>query len=102
MFPVCAFGVILCDQGFLREVTEGEVTLAISAFSPTHLGEFSLRVCSSRQVEVDQIPQEGAGMFAKVMRGEWCVFFFFLSHTPSCWPSLEAQLIKFTVLIYKH
>ncbi len=53
--------------------TEGDFTLVVSAFSPTHLGEFSLLVCSSRWVEVDPIPQEGAGMFAKTMRGEWCV-----------------------------
>jgi calpain-7 len=45
----------------------------VSAFSPTHFGEFSLLVCSSRCVEVDPIPQEGAGMFSKTMRGDWCV-----------------------------
>jgi hypothetical protein len=60
-----------------------------------------MRVCSSRQVEVEPIPQEGAGMFTKGMRGEWCAFFKKKLHIPSCWPSLEAQLIKFTVLIYK-
>ncbi|KAH9006279.1 hypothetical protein EDB86DRAFT_3070317 [Lactarius hatsudake] len=41
------------------------------AFSPTHRGEFSLLVCSSRRVEVQSILQEGAGMFAKTVRGEW-------------------------------
>ncbi len=56
-----------------RYDTEGDFTLVVSAFSPTHIGEFSLLVCSSRWVEIDPIPQEGAGMFAKTMRGEWCV-----------------------------
>jgi len=69
------------DQVFLKlvltgYVTEGDFTLVVSAFSPTHLGEFSLLVSSSRWVEVDPIPQEGAGMFAKTMRGEWCVLPF--------------------------
>jgi hypothetical protein len=69
---------ILCDQVFrnfvlTRYVTEGDFTIVVSAFSPTHLGEFSLLVSSSRWIEVDPIPQEGAGMFAKTMRGEWCV-----------------------------
>ena len=53
--------------------TEGDFTLAVSAFSPTHRGAFSLLVRSSRRVEVEAIPQEGAGMFAKTVRGEWCV-----------------------------
>src|SRR5712672_1206465 len=65
-----------------RYVTEGDFTLVVSAFSPTHLGEFSLQVCSSRLVEVDPIPQEDAGMFAKTMRGEWCALFRF-----TFWPS---------------
>ena len=53
--------------------TEGDFTLAVSAFSPTHQGAFSLLVRSSCRVEVEPIPQEGAGMFAKPVRGEWCV-----------------------------
>ncbi|KAF8504624.1 hypothetical protein F5888DRAFT_769256 [Russula emetica] len=60
--------------GFARlsaDLPQGDFTLVVSAFSPTHLGEFSLLVSSSRWVKVDPIPQEGAGMFAKTMRGEW-------------------------------
>jgi calpain-7 len=53
--------------------TAGDFTLAVSAFSPTHRGAFSLLVRSSRRVEVEPIPQEGAGMFAKTVRGEWYV-----------------------------
>ncbi|KAI9511452.1 hypothetical protein F5148DRAFT_975182, partial [Russula earlei] len=62
--------------GFARlyaDLPQGDFTLVISAFLPTHLGEFSLLVCSTRWIEVDPIPQEGAGMFAKTIRGEWCV-----------------------------
>jgi len=51
-------------------------------------------VRSSRWIEVDLIPQEGAGMFAKVIRGEWCVFLFTCSE---CRPSLGAQLIKLLI-----
>lgn len=78
--------LILCEPVFrnfvlTRYVTEGDFTLVVSAFSPTHLGEFSLLVSSERWIEVDPIPQEGAGMFAKTMRGEWCVPRF------AFWPS---------------
>ncbi|KAH9067737.1 hypothetical protein EDB87DRAFT_1678124 [Lactarius vividus] len=56
---------------FSADLPQGDFTLAVSAFSPTHRGDFSLLVCSSRRVEVEPIPQEGAGMFAKTVRGEW-------------------------------
>jgi hypothetical protein len=32
-------------------------------------------VCSSRRVEIDAIPQEGAGMFSKAIREEWYIIF---------------------------
>ncbi|KAI9441524.1 hypothetical protein H4582DRAFT_2055412 [Lactarius indigo] len=56
---------------FSADLPQGDFTLVVSAFSPTHRGEFSLLVHSSRRVEVEPIPQEGAGMFAKTVRGEW-------------------------------
>jgi len=56
---------------FSADLPQGDFTLAVSAFSPTHRGAFSLLVRSSRRVEVEPIPQEGAGMFAKTVRGEW-------------------------------
>ncbi|KAI9465176.1 hypothetical protein BJY52DRAFT_668504 [Lactarius psammicola] len=55
----------------LADLPQGDFTLAVSAFSPTHRGDFSLLVRSSRRVEVEPIPQEGAGMFSKTVRGEW-------------------------------
>ncbi|KAI6029389.1 hypothetical protein BKA83DRAFT_4218216 [Pisolithus microcarpus] len=36
-----------------------------------HLGAFTLRVESSRKFLLEPIPQEGAGMYARVTRGEW-------------------------------
>ncbi|KAI0250079.1 hypothetical protein BJV78DRAFT_620230 [Lactifluus subvellereus] len=56
---------------FSAELPQGDFTLTVSAFSPTHQGAFSLLVCSSRRVEVDPIPQEGAGMFNKILHGKW-------------------------------
>jgi len=56
---------------FSADLPQGDFTLAISAFSPTHQGAFSLLVRSLRRVEIEPIPQEGAGMFAKTVRGEW-------------------------------
>ncbi|KAH9963021.1 hypothetical protein BJV74DRAFT_786999, partial [Russula compacta] len=85
VFDLVQSGIIATSgaytYGFTRlhaDLPQGDFTLVISAFSPTHLGRFSLLVCSSRRVEFEPIPQEGAGMFAKTMRGEWCVF----SHVP--------------------
>lgn len=56
---------------FSADLPQGDFTLAVSAFSSTHRGAFSLLVRSSSRVEVERIPQEGAGMFAKTVRGEW-------------------------------
>ena len=49
----------------------GDYTVVISAFDPSHQGQFSLRVKSSHRIQLDTIPQEGAGMFMKTVRGEW-------------------------------
>lgn len=51
----------------------GDYTLVVSAFDPRHIGKFFLRVESSDKFEITPILQEGAGMFSKVVRGEWCV-----------------------------
>lgn len=47
----------------------------VSAFDPRHIGKFFLRVESSDKFEITPILQEGAGMFSKVVRGEWCATF---------------------------
>ncbi|KAF9243195.1 hypothetical protein BU15DRAFT_72388 [Melanogaster broomeanus] len=50
----------------------GDYTVILSAFEPqTHLGAFTLKVESSRRVDVTPIPQEGAGMYSRVSKGDW-------------------------------
>jgi len=51
----------------------GDYTVLVSAFEPHHMGPFSLRVESSHSFDVNAIPQEGAGMYSKTVRGAWCV-----------------------------
>ncbi|KAI0369024.1 cysteine proteinase [Pilatotrama ljubarskyi] len=52
-------------------VPPGDYTLIVSAFEPRHLGKFDLSVESSERFEVTPIPQEGAGMFRKMIKGDW-------------------------------
>ncbi|KAI5986901.1 hypothetical protein EDD15DRAFT_1523894 [Pisolithus albus] len=53
-------------------LSSGDYTVILSAFDPqVHLGAFSLKVESSRKFLLEPIPQEGAGMYARVARGEW-------------------------------
>ncbi|KAI9062454.1 cysteine proteinase [Trametes sanguinea] len=52
-------------------IPPGDYTLVVSAFEPRHTGKFELCVESSERFDVTPIPQEGAGMFSKVLRGEW-------------------------------
>lgn len=50
----------------------GDYTVILSAFEPQiHLGPFTLSVDSSRRFDLTAIPQEGAGMYARVSKGEW-------------------------------
>ncbi|KAG6381977.1 hypothetical protein JVT61DRAFT_605 [Boletus reticuloceps] len=50
----------------------GSYTVILSAFEPqVHLGQFTLSIESSRQFDLTPIPQEGAGMYARVSKGEW-------------------------------
>lgn len=50
----------------------GDYTVVLSAFEPqVHLGEFTLKIESSRKVDLTPIPQEGAGMYARISKGEW-------------------------------
>ncbi|KAI7867268.1 hypothetical protein BDF14DRAFT_699957 [Spinellus fusiger] len=46
-------------------------TVIASTFEPELLGQFILTVASNTQLQVDSIPGEGAGMFRKVIHGEW-------------------------------
>ena len=55
----------------LRSSLAGEYTVVASAFEPHHMGSFSLKVDSSYPFDLKPIPQEGAGMYSKVVRGLW-------------------------------
>ncbi|KAJ7807811.1 hypothetical protein B0H14DRAFT_3482866 [Mycena olivaceomarginata] len=49
----------------------GDYTIILSAFEPNQFGAFSLQVESSLAFDLKPIPQEGAGMYAKTVRGAW-------------------------------
>ncbi|KAG1506407.1 hypothetical protein G6F48_008997 [Rhizopus delemar] len=44
-----------------------------STFEPELLGKFILTVASNTKLSIEPIPLEGAGMFKKVIHGEWIV-----------------------------
>lgn len=53
-------------------LSSGDYTVILSAFEPQiHLGGFTVKVESSRKFELTPIPQEGAGMYTRVTKGEW-------------------------------
>ncbi|KAF8058758.1 hypothetical protein FPV67DRAFT_1523596 [Lyophyllum atratum] len=54
-----------------KEISPGDYTVILSAFEPHHIGPFSLKVDSSQPFDIRPIPQEGAGMYTKVVRGAW-------------------------------
>ncbi|KAJ8581144.1 cysteine proteinase [Rhizopogon salebrosus TDB-379] len=49
----------------------GDYTVVLSAFEPDQTGKFTLKVESTSRFELKSIPQEGAGMYVKTVRGEW-------------------------------
>ncbi|RXW16410.1 hypothetical protein EST38_g9440 [Candolleomyces aberdarensis] len=49
----------------------GDSTIVVSAFNPQYLGPFSLKVECSLPFDLTPIPQEGAGMYSKTIRGSW-------------------------------
>ena len=55
----------------LIDGTAGEYTLVVSAFEPRHIGKYSLQLECSDRFEFTPILQEGAGMFNRVIQGEW-------------------------------
>ncbi|EKM60408.1 uncharacterized protein PHACADRAFT_167770 [Phanerochaete carnosa HHB-10118-sp] len=54
-----------------KEVLAGDYTMVVSAFDNRHLGTFAFNIDCSTRFDLKPIPQEGAGMFSKVIRGEW-------------------------------
>ncbi|KAK7472367.1 cysteine protease [Stygiomarasmius scandens] len=62
------------SYGFARLVVQlspGDYNVILSAFEPHHTGSYSLVVDSSSRFNISPIPQEGAGMFSKTIRGVW-------------------------------
>ncbi|ORE08732.1 cysteine proteinase [Rhizopus microsporus var. microsporus] len=57
----------------LDHIRSGDYTIVASTFEPDLLGKFILTVASTTQLYVEPIPLEGAGMFKKVIHGEWIV-----------------------------
>ncbi|KAG1746435.1 hypothetical protein EDB19DRAFT_1894215 [Suillus lakei] len=53
------------------DLAPGDYTVVLSAFEPDQTGKFTLKVESPSQFEIKAIPQEGAGMYVKTVRGEW-------------------------------
>ncbi|KAJ2930167.1 hypothetical protein H1R20_g6964, partial [Candolleomyces eurysporus] len=54
-----------------KDMTPGDSTIVVSAFNPQYLGPFSLKVECSLPFDLTPIPQEGAGMYSKTIRGSW-------------------------------
>ncbi|KAJ7350713.1 hypothetical protein DFH08DRAFT_115762 [Mycena albidolilacea] len=54
-----------------KPLQAGDYTIILSAFEPNQFGAFSLQVESSLAFDLKPIPQEGAGMYAKTVRGAW-------------------------------
>jgi calpain-7 len=55
----------------LTGVAAGDYTLVISTYAPGLLGPYRLHLGSTGRFDLDPIPQEGAGMYTKIVRGEW-------------------------------
>jgi calpain-7 len=49
----------------------GDYTVILSTFDPTHKGSFSVNAGSSHRIDFKAIPQEGAGMYNRTIRGAW-------------------------------
>lgn len=60
---------------FSKDMTPGDSTIVVSAFDPQYLGPFTLKVECTFPFDLVAIPQEGAGMYDKVIGGSWCVYF---------------------------
>ncbi|KAG5646200.1 hypothetical protein DXG03_004026 [Asterophora parasitica] len=58
-------------QRVLMLFAAGDYTVILSAFEPHHMGPYSLKVDSSQPFDLSPVPQEGAGMYTKIIRGAW-------------------------------
>jgi hypothetical protein len=49
----------------------GTYTAIVSTFEPGVTAPFTLKFESNRSITVDAIPPEGAGMYSRIIHGEW-------------------------------
>ncbi|EIW80539.1 cysteine proteinase [Coniophora puteana RWD-64-598 SS2] len=49
----------------------GSYTLVLSAFDASQMGDFSIQIESEARFDCAPIAQEGAGMYNRIVRGEW-------------------------------
>ncbi|KAG0164986.1 calpain 7, partial [Apophysomyces sp. BC1015] len=61
-------GFCYCE---LQNINPGDYTIVASTYEADLLGQFILTVASNLGLQVEPIPTEGAGMFRKVLHGEW-------------------------------
>ncbi|CAI2162500.1 1803_t:CDS:10 [Funneliformis geosporum] len=61
-------GFCYCEKD---DVKPGDYTIVVSTFEPGIIEEFILTVASNVTFNVTPIPLEGAGMFKKVIQGQW-------------------------------
>ncbi|KAF9029355.1 cysteine proteinase [Hymenopellis radicata] len=55
------------------QLAPGDYSVVLSAFEPQKTGPFTFTVESSGKFDLTNIPQEGAGMYSKIIRGSWDV-----------------------------
>ncbi|KIK69012.1 hypothetical protein GYMLUDRAFT_53518 [Collybiopsis luxurians FD-317 M1] len=61
-------------RGLARVTTQlspGHYSVIISAFEPSQTGSYTLTVNSFAEFDIGVIPQEGAGMYRKTVKGAW-------------------------------
>ncbi|KAI7823236.1 hypothetical protein BC939DRAFT_503395 [Gamsiella multidivaricata] len=61
-------GFCYCEANDLRP---GQYTIVVSTFEPGQIGKYKLTMQSHIELSLTPIPVEGAGMFKKILRGEW-------------------------------
>ncbi|KAF9129406.1 calpain 7 [Mortierella sp. GBA39] len=61
-------GFCYCEASDLRP---GQYTVVVSTFDPDQIGKYKLTLQSHIDLSLTPIPIEGAGMFKKILKGEW-------------------------------
>ncbi|CAG8621078.1 1912_t:CDS:10, partial [Paraglomus occultum] len=54
-----------------EDVQAGDYTIIVSTYDAGLCGDFKLTVASNSEFQISEIPSEGAGMFKKVINGQW-------------------------------